>query len=285
MAKGPGLAVRKSLASALLVTTSLVILTVSTRSLVGVPEQLALTVLSTFQKGFTTVGVFFTDTAGSIVSLRRLQENYDELLKRVEDLGTLERSYSELKQENVRLREQLDYSIESNYTSTSARIIARDPSNLHLTFMINKGGLHGIRKNQAVVAFQDGFEGLIGRVVEVGRSSSMVAPIYDSTSFVAVRLERSRYDGLAVGLGSPDEPVLINYVKKRAKDEVQFGDMVVTSGLQSLYPPGIVVGRVRKVRDLDYLTSLELEMEPVIDFGRLEYVFVIGVHDDGSGDR
>jgi rod shape-determining protein MreC len=45
--------------------------------------------------------------------------------------------------------------------------------------------------------------------------------------------------------------------------------------MQSLYPPGISIGRVTKLKDLDYLTSLELEMEPIIDFGRIEYVFII----------
>ena len=78
-----------------------------------------------------------------------------------------------------------------------------------------------------------------------------------------------------MGSGSDELPLVVQYVKKRAREELQFGDLVITSGLQSLYPPGIKVGRVSKLRLLDYLTSMELEIEPIIDFSRLEFVFII----------
>ncbi|OHD14501.1 MAG: rod shape-determining protein MreC [Spirochaetes bacterium GWB1_48_6] len=261
--------------SALLMAVSLITLVVSTRSLAGFPERIGLSVLSFLQRGFDGAGQFVSDTVNSIAELRRLEESHRELLKRVENLGNLERSYADLKRENDRLKEQLGFLSSAKYASVSAKIIARDPENLYSTFVLNKGALHGIVKNQAVVAYQNGIEGLVGRVVEVGRTSCVVAPIYDTSAFVAVKLERSRYDGLAVGAGTSEAPIIIRYIKKRAKDEIQFGDLVVTSGMQSLYPPGISIGRVTKLKDLDYLTSLELEMEPIIDFGRMEYVFII----------
>jgi len=261
--------------SALLMAISLITLIVSTRSLAGLPERFGLSVLSFFQRGFDGVGQFVAETIDSIAELRRLEAEHKELLARVESLGNLERSYTDLKRENDRLKEQLGFQLSAAYSSVSAKIIARDPENLYATFILNKGASHGVVKNQAVIAYQDGVEGLVGRVVEVGRSTCVVSPIYDSSAFVAVKLERSRYDGLAVGLGSLETPLIIRYIKKRAKDEIQYGDVVVTSGMQSLYPPGIRIGRVTKLRDLDYLTSLELEMEPIIDFGRIEYVFIV----------
>jgi rod shape-determining protein MreC len=87
-------------------------------------------------------------------------------------------------------------------------------------------------------------------------------------------MERSRYEGLAMGSGSDELPLVVQYVKKRAREEIQFGDLVITSGLQSLYPPGIKVGRVSKFGFLIILTSMELEIEPIIDFSRLEFVFI-----------
>jgi len=267
--------VRRTLGSSLLLVVALIMLIVSTRSLVGFPERVGLTVLSFFQRGFDAVGDFFSETANSIVELRRLEQSHKELLKRVEDLGNLERSYTELKLENDRLKEQLGFQKEAPYHSIAAKIIARDPENLYSTLVLNKGSIDGVTKNQAVIAYQAGMEGLVGRVIEVGRSSCVVSPIYDSSAYVAVRLERSRYEGLASGSGTADDPIVIRYVKKRAKDEIQFGDLVVTSGLQSIYPAGISVGRVTKLRVYDYLTSLELEMDPVIDFGRIEYVFIV----------
>jgi rod shape-determining protein MreC len=261
--------------SALLMAVSLIILVISTRSLAGFPERIGLSILSFLQRGFDGAGQFVSDTVNSIAELRKLEESHSELLRRVETLGNLERSYTDLKRENDRLKEQLGFMSAARYSSVSAKIIARDPENLYSTFVLNKGAIQGISKNQAVVAYQAGVEGLVGRVVEVGRNSCVVAPIYDTTAFVAVKLERSRYDGLAVGAGTSEAPIIIRYIKKRAKDEIQYGDLVVTSGMQSLYPPGISIGRVTKLKDLDYLTSLELEMEPIIDFGRIEYVFII----------
>lgn len=279
-------ATRRAMGSALLLAVPLITLIVSTRSLAGVPERVGLSVLSFFQRGFSSVSSFASDTVNSVATLRELQARHKELLARVEALSIVERSYSEIKRENDRLKEQLGYLTESRFRSISARIIARDPENVYSTIVVDKGIAHGIVKNQAVIAFQDGVEGLVGRVVEVSRASCLVSPIYDSGAYAAVRLERSRYEGLAVGSGSADEPMLVKYVKKRAKDEIQYGDLVVTSGLKSLYPAGISVGRVKGVRDLEYLTSLELDVEPVIDFGRLEYVFVLQeTPDEGEAGR
>jgi rod shape-determining protein MreC len=266
---------RHSMGSALLVSMSLVILIISTQSLAGIPERIAFSIVSFFQKGFSAAGDFIIDTVNSVSTLRKLESSHRELLARVESLVNLERSFSELKRENERLKEQLGFQKDTAYKSISARIIAKDPENLYSTFMLDKGASHGVVKNQAVIAFQDGVEGLVGRVLEVGRSSCIVSPIYDLTAFVAVRLERSRYDGLASGSGTLDEPIVVKYIKKRAKEEIQYGDLVVTSGLKSLYPAGISVGRVKAIRDLEYLTSLEIDIDPVVDFGRIEYVFIV----------
>ena len=273
------------MASGLMLAAALITLTVSTRSLAGVPERIGLTVISFFQKGFDAVGDFFTDTVNSIAELRQLQDSHRELLARVEALGNLERGYTELRRENERLQEQLGFELRSERSLMAARIVAKDPENLFSTFVVDKGSLDGVRKNQAVVAYQDGIEGLVGRVLEVGRSTCTVVPVYDSSSFIAVRLERSRYDGLATGSGNRDDPLVVKYIKKRAGSEIQFGDLVVTSGLQSIYPAGIVVGRVSKLRLIDYLTSLELEMEPILDFGRLEYVFLVGGQDGTAAEE
>jgi len=67
----------------------------------------------------------------------------------------------------------------------------------------------------------------------------------------------------------------MRFVKKRAKEEIQFGDLVATTGYESIYPSDIAVGRVRKVRALEYQTSVEVDLDPVLDFSRIEYVFAV----------
>lgn len=259
-----------------LIAASLMCLIVSTRSLHGVPASVGLTVLGFFQRGFSAVGAFINDTIASIGELKRLRENYHELAAKLDRYTNMERGMAELREENARLREQLGLSAELGYQRIAARIIAKDPENLYSTIIIDKGVGEGIRKNMAVIAFQDGIEGLVGKVVEVGQGVSMILPLYDTGSFVAARLAGgSRYEGLVGGQGSDGSPLIMKFVKKRAKNEVQFGDLIVTTGYESIYPPEVAVGRVRRVIDPEFQTSVDIELDPILDFSRLEYVFVI----------
>jgi rod shape-determining protein MreC len=77
------------------------------------------------------------------------------------------------------------------------------------------------------------------------------------------------------GQGSSDAPIVMKYVKKRAREEIQIGDKVITSGENNNYPANVPIGFVSGIRGLDYETSIELDIEPVIDFSRLENVFVL----------
>lgn len=269
----------------ILLAASLLCLTVSTRSLEGVPESLGLTVLGFFQRGFFAIGQFASDTITSISELRHLRENYVELTAKLERYTNMERGLADLREENKRLKEQLGFSQDIGYQRIAARIVAKDPENLYSTITIDKGFNDGVRKNMPVIAFQAGMEGLVGRIVEVGAGTSKIVPIYDAKSFVASRFATgSRSEGLVGGQGSPDDPLLMRFVKKRVKDEVQFGDLVVTTGFESLYPPEVSVGRVKNVRALDYQTSLDVELDPVLDFARIEYVFVIKPQASSTGD-
>lgn len=270
----------------ILLAASLLCLTISTRSLEGLPESLGLTVFGFFQRGFSSIGSLVSDAVSSIEELRRLRENYIELSARLERYTNMERGIAELRDENKRLRQQLDLSQEIPYQRIAARIVAKDPENTYSTITIDKGFGEGIRKNMSVIAFQDGVEGLVGRVIEVGRGTSKIVPLYDTKSYIAARLSGgSRTEGLVGGQGSPEDPLLMRFVKKRAKDEIQFGDLVTTTGFESVYPPDIAVGRVRKVRVLDYQTSIDIELEPVIDFSRIDYVFVVrpGINSSDTG--
>jgi len=259
----------------ILLVVSLMCLIISTRSLAGVPERVGITVFGFFEKGFAAVGSFVSDTLASIAELRRLRADYQELAGKLERYTNIERGLADLQAENRRLKEQLGFSDQLSYERISARIVAKDPASLYPTILINKGIEDGIRKDMPVVAFQDGIEGLVGRILEVGHGTSIVIPIYDGSSFVAARLDKARHEGLVGGSGSTDEPLVMRFVKKSAKDEVQYGDLVVTSGFESIYPPDIAIGRVQKIRDLEYQTSIEMDLDPILDFSRLEYVFVI----------
>jgi rod shape-determining protein MreC len=74
----------------------------------------------------------------------------------------------------------------------------------------------------------------------------------------------------------------MRYVRKTAAPLIEYGDLVVTAGLGGLYPKGINVGRIREVAAPAYESSLELSVEPIIDFSRLETVFLIDAQEHAA---
>ncbi|MDR1894327.1 MAG: rod shape-determining protein MreC [Spirochaetales bacterium] len=265
-----------------LILFSLVCLGFSTRTLTFKPAQWGFTVLSVVQRGISEIGRFVSGTLNSIAELRRLRSEYQELLDRMKDYENLRQDVEKIQGENTRLRAELDFPKSPGYRYISAEVIAKDPVNLFETIVVNKGREAGVREGQAVTAFQEGIEGLVGRIVETGPLSSKVRPIYDRASYISARLMRSRFDGLVQGSGMQNDLLELAYVSKSARREIQYGDLVVTSGFNSLYPKDIYLGRITSIHSREWESSLIILLEPVINFSRLEYVHILSSEAGGE---
>jgi rod shape-determining protein MreC len=276
---------RRGVTLAALVLVSFVCLLVSNRSVVIRPKEIGLSTVGFFQKGVTGFFRWFGDTAGSIGQLRLARAELDQARTRLVEADRMARENVELRRENAALLSELGLAQLLPSARVAAMVIARDDDNLFSTIVINKGSRSGIRRDMPVVAFRDGLEGLVGRVTEVGPGSAHVLPLYDPACQVSVRLDASRFEGLASGQGKDRDRLLMRYVKKIAKEAVQYGDLVVTAGLGGLYPAGIAVGRVRDFQVETYETSMTVELEPVIDFDRLEYVYALGPQAEAPAAR
>jgi rod shape-determining protein MreC len=268
---------------ALLSLISFLVLFFSTRSFIVDFKDMGLSLFSGFRGGIHKVSSLVSQTVHSIYELASLRREYAELSGRITRYEQLERNAAEIDQENRRLREQLGFSQTIRYRHIPAEIIGRDPDNLFTAFVINKGKYSGVGNNMAVIAFHNGTQGLVGKVIQTGQFESLVMPLYDQSCSVASRLAISRYEGIVEGQGSPDEPLLMRFIRKRARDEINYGDMIVSSGLGGVYPAGINIGRVSGVNYQEYEISMEVILEPVIDFSRLEYVFVIDSQKEQNG--
>ena len=69
----------------------------------------------------------------------------------------------------------------------------------------------------------------------------------------------------------------MKYIRKRVLDELHYGDIVVTSGENNNYMRDIPIGTISKITVLDYNSSLDIEIVPIIDFSRLENVVVVNL--------
>jgi rod shape-determining protein MreC len=248
-------------------------------------KDIGFSLMSGAQRGVYSVSSFFSGTVTAIKELSDLKQKYEALSKRLEDYELLQRSNADIRVENDHLKSLLGFSESIPVKNIPAEIIGRDPNNLYSGITINRGAKHGIKKNMPVISFQGSNSGLVGKIVQVGRTTSLVMPVYDYQCFVSARLETSRYDGLVNGQGSSDSPLVMKYVKKRAKDEITIGEKILTSGENNNFPKNVPIGFVTKIRGSDYETSLDLEVEPVIDFSRLENVFVLDMTAAVPGDE
>ena len=260
---------------AALTLVSFLMLLISTQDIILGFRDAGLSVFSGVRGGVNNVSSLVSRTILSAQELFRLRAEHAELLEQIARYERLERSAAEISQENVRLREQLGFSQSLSYRYIPAKLVGRDPDNLYSAFVINKGRRAGVAKDMAVIAWQGGSQALVGKVIEANAFDSLVMPLYDTSLLVASRFAASRFEGIVEGQGSPASSLRMRFIPKRARDEINQGDMVITSGMGGIYPPEINIGRVTGVAYHEYEISMEVEIEPLIDFSRLEYVFVI----------
>lgn len=260
--------------TAFLVVSSVMILFTGTPGMAK-PEEIGLSIFGFFQgivsQTLHTAGQMST----SVLELINLEVRYERAEVLVKKYEGNERTLVQLREENHRLREQLSFHQTLPYFNVPVEVVGRDPSKVYSTLVINKGYLDGLRKDMPVVATQDGTIGLVGKIATVGLSTAIVQPVLDANLFIAARVENTRHEGLVAGKGNNEETLTLSYVKKEAENEVHKGDLVVTAGIDSIYPADLLIGRIRSISAKEYQTSLEIDLDPVLDFGRLEYLSVL----------
>lgn len=259
----------------ILIAVSLLMISISTRSILSLPGTVASAVTGGIQYVFSSVGGFVKRTIFSISELADLRDQYNSLADKLKAYETLQRNFADTMSENARLKEQLGFAQNMTTIKASTQIIAKDPGNIYTSYVIDKGSEAGITKNMAVAAFQNGMQGLAGKILDARRKSSVVLPVFDQRLFVSARLSRTRNEGLVNGQGNPDDPLVMRYVSKLNAAEIQIGDMVVTSGLDSIYPSDLAIGRVKEIQLPEYSSSAIILLEPSLNFSKLEYLFVI----------
>lgn len=243
------------------------------------------TFFSTFESLTSGIGNSFSGMFMSFDDMKKLKEELRTTKLQNERLSEIASEIDELRKENVQLKGVLGYlyGIPDLYDGKTrkipAMVIAKQPGNFASSFTLNKGEKDGVRPDMPVIARYSEYYGLVGRIATVGFGTSIVLPIYNQAFFVAARLDKSGYEGLVNGLGENRPAIIMQYVEKLAKSEINYDDLAVTSGLGLAFPKDIHIGKVKAIVSKPYETSMELEIKPVIDFARLQNVFVVSMGD------
>ena len=238
-------------------------------------KNVGFSILSSIEKGVSFCVNGVTNTVNSVGELRKLKKEHDELVIKLEKFEQMQWSNVDIRKENERLKEQLDFVSSIEEKNIPAQIISRDLDNNYSYLTINKGSINGIKKNMTVVAIQNANQGLVGEIVKVETLTIQVIPIYNINNMVSTRIQNTRDLGLVSGLGSQDQPLILQYIRKRVLPELNYGDIIVTSGENDNYKRDIPVGTISKIETISYNSSLYIEILPIIDFSRLENVVVI----------
>ena len=232
-------------------------------------------VISTFQKGCNAVADTVFGTFTALKDIKNLQSEYEKLNEKLKDYEYLQRNNAEIRRENELLREQLDFTTSLHYKNIAAQIIGRDPNSLYSGLTINKGARNGIKKDMPVIAIQDGNIGIVGKIIKVGIGTSMIMPVYDLKCNISARVQNTRDIGIVSGKGAAEAKLSLNYIRKRSLDELHYGDIIVTSGENGNYMRDIPIGTISEIRVLDYDNALEISLDSILDFSRLENVIVV----------
>lgn len=258
-----------------LLTISMVVLWTSEQTSLGSPREAGMILSSLVQSSIDETGNLINSTINSFNELGELRKQYELLSQKYQTLERQQSDLAILNQENLRLKQALGFSLELEYRNIPAQIIAKEPGMLFSAFVINKGYNDGVRNQMPVICIMDGTQCLVGKIGSVSSFSSQVVPLFDRRNNVAARLVNNRYEGLLQGSGAYTDKLQMVYMDPKAQSSIQIGDMVCTSGLSSLYPSDIPIGRVSAFSVKPHAATLELEVEPLVDYTRLEYVYVL----------
>ncbi len=203
------------------------------------------------------------------------RETYEEnrrLEGRVRQLETELQARSFQAQEGQRLRELLGLRQAVPLDTIAAQVVGRDGVPWFRTLTLDRGEADGITLNAPVMSPT----GVVGRVFAVGPHAARVQVLLDRDGAAGVLVERSRVPGVVSGQVSSQaagaEDLVLKYVPERS--DVVVGDVVVTSGMEGIYPKGLVVGRVRFV-DQGAGLFRDIRVEPSARFDRMEEVLVV----------
>ena len=245
----------------------LVLISAQVNTARGVPviEAVTFGAFAEVQRGVSSVIDGVRTSWGDYLALRTVHGDNERLRQEIARLQIVLQQERALAQQSRTLERLLDLRSQVKLATLAAGVIAGSASPAFRTLTIDKGTADGLRPDMAVIAPA----GVVGRVVTPSARAAKVQLLIDPNAAAGALVERSRAQGVVEGTGSI---LRMNYVSGTA--DVEVGDVVVTSGIDGIYPKGFVVGRIESVeRGGGVLGAVVIR--PSVDFSSLEGVLVV----------
>ncbi|PIE71858.1 MAG: rod shape-determining protein MreC [Deltaproteobacteria bacterium] len=227
----------------------------------------AIALIAPFQQavhqGFTffrDIWIHYFDLVAASRENADLRQQLAELKGRIQRCEETERS-------NRRLREFLNFQDQITGNYVAGEVIGVDTSFWFKSVVIDKGLADGVTAGMPVVVP----DGVVGQVAETSRKYSRVLLINDRNSAIDALVQRNRARGIVKGGEQGD--CLFSYALR--KEDIMAGDVIITSGLDGVYPKGLAVGTVARIRRTSAGIFQDVVIAPNVSFEKLEEVLVL----------
>ncbi len=253
----------------ILIVVNVIVLSVNSKR--SVPStgigKFTISIVSPFQEIVSDSITFVTDIWKHyffLVSVSTENARLNRSLKQAEEKNN---RLKEVELSHNRLKNLFEFKETLHKRVVAAEVIGRDPSPWFKTIIINKGSREGVERGMPVVVP----EGIAGLVTDVSKTYAKILLVIDQNSAVDALIQRNRARGIITG--EPSGRLLLQYVQR--KHDIHVGDIVISSGLDGVFPKGIRIGYVHEVDKPDSGIFQQLAVTPYADFEKLEEVLVV----------
>lgn len=213
------------------------------------------------------VGIF-----SNIDALLNTYEENKRLKAQLEDFAVLQSELTDVTSENNKFRELIDKTESLKaFDAQQATVIARNPDQWEEKLILDKGTVHGVEKNMAVLTAS----GLVGKIILVTPYTSEVELLYTNNPnyrvSAMVQGEKEVY-GLIEGYDEERNELIMKRIDSNF--EVKEGESVISSGLGGIFPKGVLIGEVTEVSTDDYGLTKMAYVKPAADFSLIEHVVI-----------
>lgn len=236
-------------------------------------ESGAGSVLNPVQKVLYSVNNSVKNFLDFAFNFREVKEENKRLAERNNDLETKAVEYDNLKNENDRLREMLDFKNQrSDYDYISCNIIGKSGGSLLEGYTIDRGKKDGLEVGMVVV----GAKGLVGQVTSVDSNYAIVQTLLNENIAVSVLVESTRETtGIVKGYKDSNNRLLAKVYYLPIDSQIKEGDVILTSNQGGIYPKEIKIGQVLSVEEDKGKIMKNAIIEPYVDFNKLEELLVV----------
>ena len=254
------------LGAAMLLLVVLISLQVSTVSGLPVLQVVTFASFAEVQRATMAIVSNVSDLWSRYVALQQVQSDNNALRQELQSVQVQlleERAEAQLTQS---LRQLLELRERAKLDTVSAEVIGAAASPDFRTVTIDQGTSAGLTVDMAVISAT----GIVGRVILLSSRAAKVQLLIDRNAAAGALIQRTRVQGVVKGYG--DGSLRMEYVS--GTSDVKAGDLVVTSGIDGIYPKGFVIGMVEQVEASSGGLHL-IAVRPAVDFTRLEEVLVV----------